>query len=306
MIKSVLITGANAGLGKEAAKQLAAKPDIEKIYLGCRNKEKAKAAQTELAALTGRNIFEIFLIDVSDLNSVRQAVKRLPESIDALIMNAGGSGGRQYDQLTSDGVTNIFAVNLLGHALLTEQLIAAGKLNYAALYAGSEAARGVEEMGMKRPNLATSSVDDFAAIANGSLFEGSKDATDHYGSIKYMAAMWMSAMARQHPNLRFITMSPGATVGTEGFNTLPFVKQLVMKTMLRFMLLLGKVHGVETGAKRYVDGLFNSEFRSGGFYASLRGLTGVIGQQGRLFSDIDNQDFQDNAYQAVQQLISTH
>ncbi|REL30457.1 SDR family NAD(P)-dependent oxidoreductase [Thalassotalea euphylliae] len=310
MIKSVLITGANAGLGKEAAKQLAAKPDIEKIYLGCRNKEKAKAAQTELAASTGRNIFEILLIDVSDLNSVRQAVKRLPESIDALVMNAGGTGGRQYDQLTSDGVTNIFAVNLLGHALLTEQLIEAGKLKYAALYAGSEAARGVEEMGMKRPNLTTSSVDEFAAIANGSLFEGSqfkgnKDATDHYGSIKYMAAMWMSAMARQHPNLRFITMSPGATVGTDGFNTLPLVKQLVMKTMMRFMLLLGKVHGIETGAKRYVDGLFNSEFRSGGFYASLRGLTGVIGEQGRLFSDIDNRDFKDNAYQAVQQLISS-
>ena len=40
-IQSVMITGANAGLGREAARQLAMRNGIEKIYLACRNQEKA-------------------------------------------------------------------------------------------------------------------------------------------------------------------------------------------------------------------------------------------------------------------------
>jgi NAD(P)-dependent dehydrogenase (short-subunit alcohol dehydrogenase family) len=45
MLKSVLITGTNGGLGKETARQLALQDGIERIYLGCRNEEKAKAAK---------------------------------------------------------------------------------------------------------------------------------------------------------------------------------------------------------------------------------------------------------------------
>lgn len=303
MIQSVLITGANAGLGKESARQLAGQPGINKIYLGCRNAEKAQQAKAELEQLTGKQIFEILLLDVSDLNSVRNAVKQLPVSVDALIMNAGGTGGKQFNQLNQDGVTQIFAVNLLGHTLLTEELIKANKLTQVALYAGSEAARGVKEMGMKRPDLKTSSVDEFASICNGEFYGKTNDATVPYGPIKYMGALWMSAMARQHPQIRFITMSPGATTGTEGFNTLSPLKQYFMKGMMRLMLLLGKVHKVEVGAKRYVDGLFNNDFKSGGFYASKKGLTGPLGEQGVLFADINNQLFQDNAYQAIQRFI---
>ena len=43
MIKSALITGVNAVVGKESARQLALQGGIKKIYLGCRNEEKAKA-----------------------------------------------------------------------------------------------------------------------------------------------------------------------------------------------------------------------------------------------------------------------
>jgi len=195
MIKSVLITGANAGLGKEAAKQLAGRPGVEKIVLACRNLDKAKAAQAELEQMSGRKIFEILELDVANLDSVTNAVQALPESVDALIMNAGGTGGSQFNKINSDGVTEIFAVNLLGHSVLTEALLAANKLTQIALYAGSEAARGVKEMGMQRPDLQTSSIEEFASICDGSFYGETKDATIPYGPIKYMGALWMSAMA---------------------------------------------------------------------------------------------------------------
>ena len=211
MIKTVLITGANAGLGKETARQLAQQPGIERIYLGCRNLEKAKLAQSGLEQLTGKHLFEILPIDVGDLNSVRNAVGHLPGSIDALVMNAGGAVGKVFNQKTLDGVTQIFAVNLLGHAVLTEELLKAGKLTQVALYAGSEAARGVTEMGMKRPDLKTSSIDEFASVGDGSFYATTNDATISYGAVKYMAALWMASMARRHPQVRFIT--PGFIMG---------------------------------------------------------------------------------------------
>lgn len=304
MLNTYLITGANAGLGKETAKQLALKPDTKKVYLGCRNREKALAAQQELELETGKFVFEILDIDVADLNSVKAAVEALPEAVDALVMNAGGAVGSSFHEINSDGVTQIFAVNLLGHTVLTEQLIQAKKLTQVAIYAGSEAARGVKEMGMKRPDFPTSSTQDFLDLSKGDLYGHTKDATVPYGPIKYMAALWMSAMARTHKNIRFITMSPGATAGTEGFNTLSPVKRFAMKSMMKVMLMLGKVHGVETGAARFVSALSDDSYQSGGFYASAKGLTGKISEQSKLFSDLANTQYQDNAKAAIDKLAA--
>jgi len=303
MIKSVLITGANAGLGKESARQLALLPEIEKIYLGCRNQSKAEAAKKELEHATGRQIFEVIIIDVANLDSVRNAVSALPEAVDGLLMNAGGTGGSKFYEINKHGVTQMVAVNLLGHVALTEELIKKNKLNEVAVYAGSEAARGVPSMGMKRPNLPTSSVEDFIALCEGKLYGHKKDATVPYGPIKYMAALWISAIARQHPSVRFVTMSPGATTGTEGFNSLSPIRQYVMKGMMQMMLMFGKVHKLEIGAKRFIDGLTNESYQSGIFYASKKGLTGSIGKQSELFSDLANHQYQDNARAAISKYL---
>ena len=69
--KTVLITGANAGIGKEVARQLALRPEIARIYLACRNQDRATTAKAELEAATGRPIFDIILMDVADPGSVR-------------------------------------------------------------------------------------------------------------------------------------------------------------------------------------------------------------------------------------------
>src|SRR6201993_2718495 len=90
--KTVLITGANAGLGKEVARQLALRPEIARIYLACRNHDRATQAQADLEAATDRNIFDIILMDVADLASVRAGVVAIDGAIDALVMNAGVIG----------------------------------------------------------------------------------------------------------------------------------------------------------------------------------------------------------------------
>ena len=82
--KTVLITGANAGLGKEVARQLALRPEIARIYLACRNQDRATKAKAELEAATDRHIFDIILMDVADLGSVRAGLAAIDGSVDAL------------------------------------------------------------------------------------------------------------------------------------------------------------------------------------------------------------------------------
>jgi len=294
-IESVLITGANAGIGKDTARQLGLLPTTKKVFLGCRNPQKAEAAKAELVAATGRDIFEVLIIDVADLASVRVAVEALPQPVGALVMNAGGPGGRGTLDRTADGVTRMFAVNVLGHSVLAEGLIEAGKLGAVALYAGSEAARGVPALGMARPKLPNSSVDDFASIADGS-FTSKRDPNVHYGYVKYMGAMWMSSMARRHPSIRFVTMSPGATSGTSGADEMSaFQRFMFTRIAFPLMTLFGRAHGVSEGAKRHVRGHF---------YASAWPTTaGKVVDQAPIFPDLGNEAFQENAHEAVNRFV---
>jgi len=54
MNESILITGANVGLGKETARQLALREETKNVVLFCRNQAKAEAAQKDLEEKTGK------------------------------------------------------------------------------------------------------------------------------------------------------------------------------------------------------------------------------------------------------------
>lgn len=301
-----MITGANAGIGKDTARQLALIKSTEKIYLACRNKTKAEIAKKELEEKTGRAIFQILVMDVSDPDSVKKAVDSLNEPIDALIMNAGGMGGKTPKKLTKDGVTSITATNLLGHVVLVDELIKENKLKNVALYASSEAARGIKQTGMKRPNLKTSSVDEFASIFDGTAFDDKFDPLQIYGIVKYGGTLWMSSMARKHQEIKFISMSPGGTRGTEGMNDLPFFQRILFKYigMPIFMPLMGLSHKLSKGAQRFVEGINNESLKSGVFYASKENvLTGPVVDQSNIFNDLNNTSYQDNANEAIHRFI---
>jgi NAD(P)-dependent dehydrogenase (short-subunit alcohol dehydrogenase family) len=306
-IKSVLITGANAGLGKEVARQMALRDGVERIYLACRNEAKARAAKQELEQQTGKHVFKIVLMDVSDVSNVKSALNGLQEPIDALVMNAGGSGGKTPLHLTRDGVTEIFAANVLGHVALFEGLVASGRLKKTAVYLGSEAARGVPKMRMKRPALPTSSPEDFADVITGRDFAGkSFDGALAYAEVKYVAALWMAYQASVHPNLRIITMSPGNTQGTEIANGMPTAVRLLMKYVMMPIVapLMGMAHSLQTGASRIVAGLTDSTLKSGVFYGSgAQTLTGPVMNQSEIFPDLAHPAFQQNADQAIHRFV---
>jgi NAD(P)-dependent dehydrogenase (short-subunit alcohol dehydrogenase family) len=282
--KTVLITGANAGIGKDVARQLALHPDMARIYLACRNKDRATTAKAELEAKTGRPIFDIIVMDVADPGSVRDGLEAINGSLDALVMNAGGIGGKTPMDLTADGATYVFASNVLGHA-------------------GSESARGVPKLRMKRPSFVSTSADELATVIDGSYFADRKtDRNLAYGQVKYIGALWMAYLARQHPDRRFITVSPGNTSGTEGPNDLGLPLRLAARYV---MPALGISHKLDVGARRLVDGVTDPTLSSGVFYASAANkLTGPLVDQADIFPDLANPLFQDHANEAIHRFIT--
>jgi NAD(P)-dependent dehydrogenase (short-subunit alcohol dehydrogenase family) len=302
MATKVMITGANIGLGKETARQLAMLNTTQKIYLACRNEEKALAAVADLETQTGRRIFQIILLDTSNLASVEKAISQLPEPIDGLIMNAGGMGGKAFAELDATGATRQFSVNVLGHVALVEGLLKARKLSGAVLYAGSEAARGVSKMGIKRPNIEAATVAEFKSIVDGTYFGKNKDPMVYYAYSKLLAALYMSALARRHPELRIVTVSPGSTSGTEVMQDMPWPMKFMFNAMLKLHLLqiMGMVHSLHEGANRYVRVLQDEVFKSGVFYGSKKSvLTGQLVEQATIWEKLADKTAQENAYAAI-------
>jgi NAD(P)-dependent dehydrogenase (short-subunit alcohol dehydrogenase family) len=306
-IRSVIITGSSAGIGKELARQLGSRPEIERVVLACRNPTKAESARAELEAATGRAIFEIVILDTSDPTSTRSAALSLDGAIDALVMNAGGAGGPHPEAPTATGATEVFAVNVLGHVSLLVTLIEQRKLNKAAVLTGSEAARGVPKLLIKRPSFTHTSVGELVNAIDGTHYAGKRfDAPGAYAQAKYIGALWIGALARKHPNLRFVTMSPGGTSGTEIAKSMPSAARFAFERIVMGSIgrRLGLSHSLHDGADRLALAVTDSSYRGGVFYASHAGrLNGAVVDQATIFSDLANTGFQDNADEAIHRFL---
>lgn len=120
--KTAVITGANTGIGFEAALDLAGKG--YDVTLACRDDAKAEAAAARIrGAVPGAQVSTLHL-DLSDLDSVRDASKRLqdsPKQIDVLLNNAGVMACPYMT--TKQGFEYQFGTNHLGHFLLTTSLL---------------------------------------------------------------------------------------------------------------------------------------------------------------------------------------
>jgi hypothetical protein len=197
----------------------------------------------------------------------------------------------------------MFASNVLGHAALLEALLTQDRLGEVAVFAGSESARGVPKLRMKRPSFVSTSADELATVIDGSFFGDRKaDRTLAYGQVKYIGALWMGYLARQHPDRRFITVSPGNTSGTEGPNDLGLPLRLAARYVMPH---LGISHKLDVGARRLVDGVTDLTLSSGVFYASAANkLTGPLVDQADIFPDLANPSFQDHANEAIHRFIS--
>lgn len=113
--RTILVTGANSGLGLRTAQVLAGKG--AHVIMGCRSVQRGEAARREV-----KGSAEVLELDLADLSSVRAAAEKVG-ALDVLINNAGIMAV-PYGK-TADGFERQFGTNHLGHAALTWLLLPA-------------------------------------------------------------------------------------------------------------------------------------------------------------------------------------
>jgi NAD(P)-dependent dehydrogenase (short-subunit alcohol dehydrogenase family) len=124
--KNVMITGPTEGIGRATAFALAERG--ARLHLLCRNPSKAEALRTELRSRHGKLDVLLYLADLGNFDQVREAARSFNERnepLDVLINNAGVINTRRI--LLDNGQEQMFAVNHLGHFLLTTLLLDALK-----------------------------------------------------------------------------------------------------------------------------------------------------------------------------------
>lgn len=120
--KSIVITGANSGIGFETAKALAQRG--ARVLMVCKDTVKGKAALKTIADLATGGRPELYIADLASQAQTRrlaQDIRNCHDGLDVLINNAGAAFSPK--RLSEDGVEMTFAINYLAPFLLTNLLL---------------------------------------------------------------------------------------------------------------------------------------------------------------------------------------
>lgn len=118
--RTVLVTGANSGIGRALAEALA--PRGARLVLACRSEERAMPVMESLRARNPGVDLTFLPVDLADLGSVRNAAAKALAAgpLDVLVNNAGVAG---TDAVSKDGFDLTYATNHIGPFLLTNLLL---------------------------------------------------------------------------------------------------------------------------------------------------------------------------------------
>ncbi len=254
---SILVTGANGGIGRETVKMLMERK-AESIVLACRSEKKAKDLYESLSSEnnSGCNLIALGGFDMSNERSIELAIKNLPVNIqlDIVFLQAGGMVvARDFQFVGSEDqkIEETVYQNTLGPYLTFKQLDVHGflKKNARIVFAGGEGARGIPGMIKKPAFESAKSFRDY--LENGG---DNYSALNAIGVSKFTSALLVQKLAGLNDEKEYIWFSPGLTSGTKGLDTLQNPKRFIMKRIgFPMMSLIGIAQSPLEAARKYTD-----------------------------------------------------
>jgi NAD(P)-dependent dehydrogenase (short-subunit alcohol dehydrogenase family) len=163
--RTVLVTGANTGIGRATAIELARRG--ARVHIACRSRARAQPVLDAITNAHGPDAASFLVLDLSDMASVRAAAQAYitsGEPLHVLIDNAGLAGQRG---LTSDGFELAFGVNHLGHFLFTTMLldVLARSAPARVVVVASDShygAKGIDFDAVRRPTRSVTGLSEYA------------------------------------------------------------------------------------------------------------------------------------------------
>ncbi|KAF7215366.1 dehydrogenase/reductase SDR family member 12 [Nothobranchius furzeri] len=190
--RSFIITGANSGIGKAAAQEIASRGGT--IHMVCRDKGRAEAAKAEIIANSKNQNVHVYIVDMSSARQVWEFAQSFSQNnvVHVLVNNAGCMVNQR--ELTEEGLEKNFATNTLGTYILTTALIPALKK------VEDPRVITVSSGGMLTQKL---NVDDLQ------FEKGTFDGTMAYAQNKRQQVILTERWAFQHKEIHFSSMHPG-------------------------------------------------------------------------------------------------
>lgn len=245
--KTVVITGANTGIGKETAIDLATRG--ARVIMACRDMEKGQAALKEVVESSANENVACMKLDLSDTKSIREFADNINKGEEKLniLLNNAGVMVCPYGK-TADGFEMQIGVNHMGHFLLTYLLL--------DLIKKSAPARIINVSSMAH-QFGSINLEDINS-------EKSYDKRGAYGQSKLANVLFTRSLAKRLEGTGVTTYSlhPGV-VQTDLWRHLSGPQQVVMKAVSPFTK--NSTQGAQTSIYCAVEPSLENE--SGGYYS---------------------------------------